>query len=96
MARKKRVYEDDDGRTIADMSGVTRQPVFVPRSTPEDKPSEPHAPKEKPERPWENDAMTRKERLMCVLGAMKATMLIALAYIVGLGLVIALLLWLWH
>ena len=32
MARKKRVYEDDDGRTIADMSGVEGPSLLVPRS----------------------------------------------------------------
>lgn len=92
MARKKRVYEDDDGRTIADMSGVEGPSLFVPRSPGGKK--EPAQP-DHPDRPWEDTGMTRKERRMYVLGAMKATMLIALAYIVGLGLLIALLLWLW-
>ena len=32
MSRKKRVYEDDDGRTIADMSDVSIS--FGPSSTP--------------------------------------------------------------
>ena len=92
MARNKRVYEDDDGRTIADMSGVSGPALFKPRSTAPDAPMQ----DAKPDRPWENGGLSRKERLLCVLGAMKATMLIALAYLVGLGLVIALLLWLWH
>ena len=26
----KRPYEDDDGRVISDMSGVERQPMFIP------------------------------------------------------------------
>ena len=92
MARKKRVYEDDDGRTIADMSGVEGPSLFVPRSPGQKKtPAQP----ENKDRPWEDTGMTRKERRLYVLGAMKATMLIALAYIVGLGLLIALLLWLW-
>ena len=26
----KRLYDDDDGRVIADMSGIERQPVFIP------------------------------------------------------------------
>ena len=26
----KRLYDDDDGRVIADMSGIERQPVFFP------------------------------------------------------------------
>ena len=28
----KRKYDDDDGRVISDMSGVERQPMFVPRA----------------------------------------------------------------
>ena len=27
---EKRRYDDDDGRVIADMSGVERQPMFIP------------------------------------------------------------------
>lgn len=27
----KKTYDDDDGRTIADMSGVQRQPLIIPR-----------------------------------------------------------------
>ena len=27
---EKRLHDDDDGRVIADMSGVERQPVFIP------------------------------------------------------------------
>ena len=92
MARKKRVYEDDDGRTIADMSAVEGPSLFVPRS-PGVKKAPPQP--ETPDRPWEDSGMSPKERRMYVLGAMKATMLIGLAYIGGLGLVIALLLWLW-
>ena len=92
MARNKRVYEDDDGRTIADMSGVSGPSLFKPRSVPTESPAQ----DTKPDRSWERGGLSRKERLMCVLGAMKATMLIALAYILGLGLIIALLLWLWH
>lgn len=95
MARKKRVYEDDDGRTIADMSGVTGPSLLRPRS-PEQKPSRQEPEQQEQDRPWEDNQMSPRERRMVVLGAMKATMLIALAYIVGIGLLIALLLWLWN
>ena len=27
----KKIYDDDDGRTVADMSGVQRQPLIIPR-----------------------------------------------------------------
>ena len=39
---KKRTYQDDDGRTIADMSGVGPSPMLFPRmpkkATPQDPP----------------------------------------------------------
>ena len=31
MRRNERIYEDDDGRTIADMSGIEPQPMLIPR-----------------------------------------------------------------
>lgn len=85
MSRKKRAYEDDDGRTIADMTGVSGPSLFVPRSSGR---KEFQEPEKKSQRPWEDTGYSRKERFMLVMGAMKATMLIALAYILGIGLLI--------
>ena len=31
MAKKHKIYDDDDGRTIADMSGIERQPMIIPK-----------------------------------------------------------------
>lgn len=87
MSRKTRIYDDDDGRTIADMSGVSGPSLFVPRSSGRKELQE--QPK-KSQRPWEDTGYSRKERFMLVMGAMKATMLIALAYILGIGLLILL------
>lgn len=48
------------------------------------------------ERPWEQpELMTPQERRMYVLGALKAALLIGLAFIVGLGLVVLFLLQIW-
>ena len=33
MARRNKVYDDDDGRTIADMSEVSGPSMFVPRKS---------------------------------------------------------------
>lgn len=87
---KKRVYDDDDGRTIADMSGVERQPMFLPRLPRRDSPgpTRQEGPAEE-ERPWEETGLSPEERRWYILGALKAAMLIALAFIVGLGLVVA-------
>lgn len=99
MTRKKRQYDDDDGRTIADMSGVGRpNPLFLPRAPlgrKKEEPEQPQQPQEGAERPWEDAPISREERRMYILGALKAALLIALAFIAGLGLVIVLMLALW-
>jgi len=41
--KKKRIYDDDDGRTIADMSGVRRRNLFMPNRY-DDEVSEPIEP----------------------------------------------------
>ena len=92
MAR--RVYEDDDGRTIADMSGIERQPMIVPRLPKREK----KKPIEVPEEPvpeQEPDPVPKHERRALVLGAMSATTLIALIFIIAAAAVIGLLLLVW-
>ena len=32
MRRNECIYEDDDGRTVADMSGLEPQPMLIPRT----------------------------------------------------------------
>ena len=94
MARKKKVYEDDDGRTIADMSGVGRPSLFLPRRTEGDPQSPfPQPSEERPE--WEQSPVSGEERRMYILGALKAALLIAFAFIGGLGIVILLMLLFW-
>ncbi len=91
MARKKRVYDDDDGRTVADMSGVERTPLIVPR-LPDRKNDAPES-AEQPDRPWEQQTLTKGERRSVVLGAMSASVLIALIFIVVFAIAIALIMW---
>lgn len=92
MMGKKQVYEDDDGRTIADMSGVSRPNLLFPHLPPrESGPKvlpQPEPPAE--ERPWEEHEFTPEERRWYILGAIKAGLLIALAFGVGLGLIVLL------
>lgn len=96
----KRKYEDDDGRTIADMSDVTRGALgagWLPLTGHEHrKKSYPIPEQKREERPWEKSDLTVKERLMYTLGALKAALLIGFAYIAGLGLLIILILFLWR
>ena len=96
MARRKKTYDDDDGRTIADMSDVGRQPLLLPRA-PRPTPSRQDDGEGEEERPWEDgeERFSREERRWYILGALKAALLIALAFIVGIGIVIALMVLAW-
>ena len=89
MARK-RDYADDDGRTIVDMSGVedVNRISFVPR-TPETKNdvADDNAPPPEP--------ISKEERRLYVFAALKAALLIAAVFLVGIALAIWLLLRLW-
>lgn len=84
MGRRK-IPPEDDGRVLADMSGIT------PRRG-----SWPGERRQEPEQRQPEPALTRQERRWVVLGALKGTLLIAGAYLLGLGAVIALLLLLWR
>ncbi|MDO4331099.1 MAG: hypothetical protein Q4C58_00235 [Eubacteriales bacterium] len=107
MGGSKKSYDDDDGRTIADMSGIDRPGLFFPRKVgrlrEHERESLAAKGAENPRgggslgmRPWEENASLNKdERRMYILGALKAALLIGLAFVVGLGLLVALLLFLW-
>ena len=88
----KKVYDDDDGRTIADMSGLDFPGAFSFRGVRPKKPQPDRGEERSGEmdRPWEvqKDQFSKSERRMAILGALKAAMLIGAAYIVGLGLLI--------
>ena len=98
MARKKE-WDDDDGRTIASMSDVGRQNLFIPRKPIHDE-RKSNVPQpegqSKKDRPWEQgEQFTKQERKWYVFGALKAALLIAMAFIVGLGLAILAMILLW-
>ena len=85
----KRRYEDDDGRTIVDMSGVERPNLFTPRI-----PSQEAKSRETERRQQEAMASDRSretldlspgERRWAILGMLKAAFLIIIPYAVGLG-----------
>lgn len=98
MARKKE-WDDDDGRTIASMSDVGRQNLFIPRKPIHDerKQNVPETEeRSKKDRPWEQgEQFTKQERRWYVFGALRAALLIAMAFIVGLGLAILAMILLW-
>ena len=81
---------EDDGRTIADMSGVGPSPMLFPRMA-----APPPVPAN--DRPWEQEPeWTAKEKFWAVLGVLKATLLIAGVYLAGLGVLLAALFLLWR
>ncbi len=94
MARDRKTYEDDDGRTIADMSGVTRRNLFqirFPGERGEDKDSAPQWPpkNEKEDRPWDTSGqINRQERRAYIWGALGAALLIGLPYAIVIALAI--------
>ena len=97
MAAQKE-WDDDDGRIIADMSGIERPRLLMPRITSKKSASSQRGPEEQTvkERNWENESeFTQKERRMYMFGALKAALLIAFAFIVGLGAAVWLMLLVW-
>ena len=77
MARR-RTYDDDDGRTIADMSGLQTPRLIVPRhwDSVRKPPAPPPEPKEEeaPTRPWEQgqDELSAEDRRVYILAAVRA------------------------
>lgn len=86
MRRNERIYEDDDGRTVADMSGIEPQPMLIPRIYKRrDRADfrEPDAP-DANDRPWDTSGeLSRAERNAAIGGALKAGLLIGLTFLVA-------------
>lgn len=96
--RKKKDDFYDDGRTIASMSGVERQNLFVPKiNSLEDRDSTKNSESDfKKDRPWDQSGrLSKEETRWYALGALRAALLIGLAFIVGLGAAILLMILIW-
>lgn len=98
---QKNQDEEDDGRTVADMSDVQRSTFLggwrpIGGNAVPEKQERSDDDQSSKRRPWEDDSLTKEERRMYVFGAMKAALLIGMVYLVGGGLLIALLLALWR
>ncbi|HHU84469.1 MAG TPA: hypothetical protein GXZ23_04790 [Clostridiales bacterium] len=94
----KKFYDDDDGRTIADMSSLDRPPMFIPKFPKRDSSEKNHEiteGAETNERPWENNEMSREERKAYVFGALKATLIIAGVFLAGIAITIWIMLAFW-
>ena len=86
----KREKWEDDGRTVADMSGVGGPSLFLPRAL--KKQTGPDA--EKAQSPQE-PLLQGDERRWAILGAVKAALMIGFVFAAGLGLVILLMVLIW-
>ena len=79
----------DDGRTIADMSGVEHSPLFLPRLHKKEKEKMIREPEEaaedEEEKPWlaEQGKLNKRERRWFIGGALGATAAIAAVYILA-------------
>ena len=92
---KKRTYQDDDGRTIADMSGIEPSPMLFPRLPRKEKRSQ--APQSADDRPWEGqEQFTQEQRRAAMSGALKAAMLIAGVFIAAGAVAILVMQFIWN
>ena len=90
MAINKRQYDDDDGRSFADMSDIERQPMILPRfdhlhnTERKDLGQEP----ETERRPEYEVQYTDEERRALIGGTLTAALLVSAVFIVCIGLLI--------
>jgi len=111
VSRRQERPDWDDGRTVADMEGVERPSLFVPRSPgagsggspgPAQAPGGPNpggrrsAAAGNPFAAPANAAYTPRERRWAILGALRAALLIAGVFILGLGILIGILVLVWR
>ena len=83
---KKKIYDDDDGRTIADMSGIERQPLIIPRFKKKQKPAGEEASSQRPE--WENSEMNKEQKRAVIGGTLGAALLVLVIFAVIIAAVI--------
>ena len=76
----KKVYNDDDGRTVADMSSIERQPLIVPNLKSLKKENQnTEAESDAPE--WEQESLNKEQRRAFIGGALTAALVIAGVFI---------------
>ncbi len=93
MANHKH-YEDDDGRTIADMSGVSSSGLLSGWTGGAGKAARKRS-SSTSDNPYSDPIMDRSQRHWFILGTLKATMMIAAVYIIGVAVVFGLIGLIW-
>lgn len=89
----KKDHFEDDGRTVADMSDISRRPLFghLPgEKAPARTPAQPEQQKDEAH-PRGNSAFSKEDRRAVFFGSLKATLLIGSVYLLGFALIILLL-----
>ncbi len=86
----KRNDFEDDGRTIADMSGIERPSLFSFR-----KPQKREEVIEKSQKPWENDGLNKKQGRQYIFATILAGLAVAGVFIVCGAIAIALMTLFW-
>ena len=86
MSNKPREFEDD-GRTVADMSGIERQPMFLPKFK-HLKKEEQNENANQSDKPWEDNSFSKKERKSFIFGALGAGLLIGAVFALAFALII--------
>ncbi len=86
---------NDDDRVVADMSGIERRPMLLPRGR--DRADNGPPRREDPRPPWdESGKWSKTERRSAIWAALNASLLIYAAFAVGLGLVVLLMVLMWR
>ena len=80
---KKKFYDDDDGRTVADMSGVERRPLVIPRPPKKGK-------KEAEEAEEKQEAYTAEQKRALIGGSLGAALLVLALFALAIAGVIVL------
>ncbi|MBQ3262177.1 MAG: hypothetical protein IJH52_03305 [Oscillospiraceae bacterium] len=80
---KNKTYDDDDGRTVVDMSEVDPMPVLLPRF------------RRRKDEPTSEHEMSKEDRRAVMLGAIGAVLLIGGIFIVAGAIVIFLMTKIW-
>ena len=92
----KKNYEDDDGRTIADMSGIDRPPMLLPRIGKTKKQRQEPEEDGEASQPRPEEQLTGDERRGFIFGALGATLLIAAIFVAAAAIAILLMTVIWR
>ena len=88
--------ESDDGRVVADMSGVERRSIILPRMQKKGVRAELMPAEEENTPAYEGDILNKEQRKWYILGTLKASLMIGAVYAIGFFIAIVLMLLIWN